>query len=498
MKKPRVLIAGLFHETHTFLPRTTTLAACEINRDEEIMAIEGDSSPLGGAMESARAMGWNVIPAIDIRAMPSAICVDEIVELWWQSVANALQTPLDGVFFVLHGAMVSVSLPDVEGELLRRVREIVGPDIPIGGVTDLHANFSAAMAQNSNCLVTYRCNPHTDARETAQRAALLLDFLMRNDERARTYFRAMPILWPPTGTGTADVPMRELEELAREIEGKDAQILALNIHAGYAFADVYDAGVSFSVVSVGDEKRAKKALDKLEKCALANREKGNVIEPSFESLLPQIRQLLRASAGGPIALAEPSDNIGGGAGGDGTGLLREFLRHQIGNSAIVINDANAVCQLQKWEIGARRAIEIGTSGFEGAGPLELELELLSRSDGQFTLEDANSHLAAMLGSHIEMGPCATLRHILPDGNAIHVLLTSRKTPPFDLGQLRSQGIIPEQLSVIGVKAAVAHRRAYEPIASALFSVATPGACASDLMTLPFQRVRRPIFPLDEL
>lgn len=299
MKKPRVLIAGLVHESHSFLPGTTTLADCEVHQGDAMAALEGDSSPLGGALESARQMGWKVVSSIDVRAMPSAICDDEVVEFWWKRVEADLQAPLDAVFLVLHGAMVSASMPDVEGEILRRVREKVGPDIPIVGVTDLHANFSAQMAQNSDCLVTYRCNPHTDAREASQRAALLLDLLMHGDARARHSFRAIPVMWPPTGTGTADEPMRELEVMAREIEEADSQILAVNIHAGYSFADIKDAGVSFSVVSVGDEKRAQEALDTLEKYALANREKGNVIEPSFESLLPEIRRILGKSPGKP-------------------------------------------------------------------------------------------------------------------------------------------------------------------------------------------------------
>ena len=499
MKYPRVLIAGLFHETHTFLPDETTLADCEIRQGDAMLALEGDASPLGGALEVAREMRWNVVPALDIRAMPSAICSDEIVEFWWQNVESALQTELDAVFLVLHGAMVSRSLDDVEGEILRRIREIVGPQTLIGGVTDLHANFSAQMAHNSDCLVTYRCNPHTDARESAQRGALLLDFLIHGDERARTFFRSVPILWPPTGTGTADEPMRALAALARQIERDNGEILAVNIHAGYSFADVHDAGVSFSVVSVGDEKSAHKALNKLDKLARKVYQIGNVIEPSFESLLPQLRALLaQADGSGPIVLAEPSDNIGGGAGGDGTGLLREFLLHQIGGSVVVINDADAVCRLQQWQIGWRRQLAVGASDYAGAGPLELQVELVSRSDGRFRLEDANSHLASIFGLQIEMGPCATLRHVLPDNMAIHILLTSRKTPPFDLGQLRSQGLEPETLAVIGVKAAVAHRRAYAPLARVLFSVATPGACSSDLKTLPFKRVRRPIFPLEPL
>ena len=99
----------------------------------------------------------------------------------------------------------------------------------------------------------------------------------------------------------------------------------------------------------------------------------------------------------------------------------------------------------------------------------------------------------MCGSHIEMGPCSVVRH-----KGVWILLTSRKTPPFDLGQWRSQGIVPETLSVIAIKAAVAHRRVYDPIAGAHFTVETSGPCSSNLKGFPFRNVKRPVFPLDEI
>jgi microcystin degradation protein MlrC len=120
----------------------------------------------------------------------------------------------------------------------------------------------------------------------------------------------------------------------------------------------------------------------------------------------------------------------------------------------------------------------------------LEVELVSVSDGKFDLEDPNSHLASMYGIHIDMGRCAVVR-----SGEVSILLTSRKTPPFDLGQLRSQGIVPEDCSVIGVKAAVAHRRAYDPITGATYTVGTAGPCSSDVITFPWQKVRKPIYPL---
>jgi microcystin degradation protein MlrC len=159
---------------------------------------------------------------------------------------------------------------------------------------------------------------------------------------------------------------------------------------------------------------------------------------------------------------------------------------------VVINDPQAVAALSAIQPGQRMTLAIGgKAGRLGGEPLTLGVVLESTSNGRFELEDRHSHLASMCGVHINMGPCAVVRHA-----GIRILLTSRKTPPFDLGQLRSQGIVPEEQRVIGVKAAVAHRRAYDKIAKASYTVDTPGPCSSNLKLLPFQRIRRPIYPLD--
>jgi microcystin degradation protein MlrC len=175
-------------------------------------------------------------------------------------------------------------------------------------------------------------------------------------------------------------------------------------------------------------------------------------------------------------------------------LLRAFIERNIADSVVVINDAEAVLQLRTLDAGDRATVAIGGRGSQMAeGPVTLEVELVSTSDGQFTLEDRHSHLASMNGIQIDMGPCAVVRHA-----GVTILLTSRKTPPFDLGQLRSQGIEPKDCSVIGVKAAVAHRQGYDPITKATHTVDTPGPCSSDARTFPFKTIRRPVFPLDEI
>jgi microcystin degradation protein MlrC len=373
---------------------------------------------------------------------------------------------------------------------LARLRAL--PDIatlPIFGVFDLHASMTGRMARHANCLVAYRENPHVDARLAAARAARLLARSLASGRLPRMAHLSVPILWPPTGTGTAGPPMAELEAMAREAEATDDDLWVVNVVGGFAFADVCDAGVSFSAATTGPPGQPPDALSRLAARAIALRELGLVIERSIDETLSQILPVRR----GPVLLVEPADNIGGGAPGDGTAILRALLKHHADNAAVIINDPSAVRKLAEVPPGGSAVLPIGGKGWPlDAGPVDLALTLVARSDGRFTLEDRNSHLAAMQGIKIDMGPCAVVR---VDG--VTVLLTSRKTPPFDLGQLRSQGIEPTSLSIIGVKAAVAHRRAYDPIAAASYCVSTPGPCASDLRGLPYRRVRRPIFPLDD-
>jgi microcystin degradation protein MlrC len=287
--------------------------------------------------------------------------------------------------------------------------------------------------------------------------------------------------------------MRTLEATAREIERSHPEIAAVNVFAGFSFADTRHTGVSFSAVTFGDPQIAAGELRRLSKWALDHREEGNIVDPPLADVLPAIQRHV-AAAETPVLIVEPADNIGGGAPGDATTVLRALIENRIENSAVIINDPLAVSHVSNWSIGDRGTISIGGKGSRLTdGPLELDVELLNRSDGRFDLEDRNSHLASMAGVHIDMGPCAVVRH-----KAVRILLTSRKTPPFDLGQWRSQGIEPETLSVIGVKAAVAHRRAYDKIARHSYTVAMPGPCSSDLRTFPWQLIRRPVFPLDEI
>lgn len=489
----RILIAGIFHETHTFLEGTTGLADFARRRGDELLACKGDASPLGGVLEFADEAGWEMIPLVDYRATPGAIVEDGVIEQFWREFkersADALREGVDAIYLVLHGAMVSQSLDDVEGELLERIRRLPGAEtIPIFGVFDLHANFTQRMADHANCLVAYRENPHADAREAALIAARLLQRCLGTGQVPRMFWHHPPLMWPPTGTGTASGPMRQLENRARALEKADESLWSVSVVAGFSFADTPETGVSFVVATTGSERDADEALRDLGDLAMREREAGNVLEPPVADVIKTINP----PPPGLTVLVEPSDNIGGGAPGDGTGVLRALIDHKIPNAAICINDPDAVAALGRVKRGESIVLPIGGKGSRlDPGPLSIEVRLISLNSGRFELEDKNSHLASMCGDTFDMGPCAVVEH---DG--LTILLTSNKTPPFDLGQWRSQGIEPSKFSVIVVKAAVAHRRAYDRIATRMIWVDTPGPCSSNLRSLPFRKICRPIFPLD--
>lgn len=489
---PRILLAGLFHETHSFVDDITGLDEFSILEGPALIGRRGDGSTIDGFLEVAEAQGWEVVAASDYNALPSGTVDHNVLEAFWSDVQPVLRNALDtgglaGIWLNLHGAMVTTNCLDPEGELLARIRAEPGAEaLPIFGVFDLHATFTQKMARLANGLVGYRENPHTDAREAAVRSAQLLARAL-SDGLPRMQARNIPVMWAPPGTGTADRPMRDLELLARRIEAENPGIWAVSVVGGYSFSDVPDAGVAFSAIATAPATQVETALDRLESLAMDLKGLGIVPEWDLDAALEEIG----TREGGPYIVVEPADNIGGGAPGDDTAVLRGFLRHGITNAAVAIADAGAVTALAGAVPGETRHISLGGKGSRlGAGPLEAEVTFVSRSDGKFDLEDRNSHLAAMQGVHYDMGPSAV---VTLDG--VTILINSRKTPPFDLAQFRSQGIVPETLFAIGVKAAVAHRRAYNPIAAGSYTVKTAGPCTSAIETLPYRNLRHPVFPI---
>ena len=499
--RKKVAIAGIFHETHTFVETQTERSDFHWLEGDEMLSARGSGSPLDGVLELAEESNWDIAPIIDIKANPSGMVVDEVVHAFWDVLISDLKrltsSGIDGIYLVLHGAMVSESYDDVEGETLKRIRAGTGATLPICGVFDLHANFTASMAEHSNGLIAYCKNPHTDAKAAARKGAAWLDQLMRDNIVSKTYFQQTAIVWPPEGTATSNEPMHGLESRARAYEGQHEAVSAVNVIAGFSFADTADTGVSFSVISSGDQNVAQNVADAilkdLSEYARSNQQLGTPgkLLP-LDSILDKVE--LNSGDNGPILLIEPSDNIGGGAPGDGTEIFRFFMARKLTNTAVIINDPESVEALATVSVGDKCTLAIGGKKNPcDQGPVNTEVTLLKKTDGHFELEDIHSHLASMLGKEITMGPSALL-----DCDGIFILLTSNATPPFDLGQWKHMEIDPAKLRAIGIKAAIGHKQAYDPIAKASYTVDTPGVCSSDLKSLPFKKIRRPVYPLDEV
>lgn len=493
-RKHRILVGRLFHESHTFLTGLSGVEEFEIRLGGGVLQAEGDHSPLDGILATGRSLGWEIVPCADVCGMPGATARDEVMEVFLNAVRKALADgpAIDGVCLAMHGAMVTESCDDVEGAVIRELRSLVGDRVPVFGVLDLHGNIGPSLGGMNLGFFAYRENPHNDARESAVRSARALDRALCGGVSCATMVRQVPVLWAPIATGTHEAPMAELERLARELEQQHPELWGLNVFAGYAYADTPNTGVCFTAVHLaGAEAVAVHALDRLESRCLALKDRALVAFASDVEILEGLRKAEAGEAPPTVILVESADNIGGGAPGDGTGALRFVLKHGIRGALLAINDPEAVARCRP---GASIALALGGKRSPmDEGPVQLDLACRSLHDGVFELEDKRSHLASMHGARFDMGPSAVCEH---DG--VTLLLTTRKTPPMDLGQFRSVGIEPSEHRLIAVKAAVAYRDAYASIPHRAFHFDTPGPCASRLDHFPYRKLRQSMSPLQNI
>ena len=359
----KILLAGIFHETHSFTDDRTTIAQFTIHRGQALLDRIGDGSQVDGFLATAKRLGWEVVPTATYLCGASGMVEHAVFEAFWDEtepvLVQAIADGLDGIFLSLHGAMVTTELEDPDGELLTRIRAIPGAEtLPIFGVYDLHATLTEKMGQLSDGLVCYRECPHDDTYDSAVRAAELLARCLKTGVRPRQHVLVTPIVWPPTGTGTRDGPMHALEAAARRIEREVPGVLAVNVVGGYSFADVRDAGVAFGIITEGDDEAAKAALKELADIAWEMRQGGIPQEYDLDDVLKGFVP----SAKGPMLLVEPADNIGGGGPGDCTDVMRALLKHDVPGAGVVIADAAAVAALKDLPVGGRATLAIGGKG----------------------------------------------------------------------------------------------------------------------------------------
>ena len=491
-----IFLSGVYHETHTFLSQPTTLNNFTIHLDEGIVKKNtNNGSPTDGFIEFASEKNWNIIPGIQMAAIPSGT-VNEEAEIFFDTKffekLEQHHQNIDAIFLILHGAMVSKNHDDFEGDLLEKINHFLKQKniiIPVVAVLDLHANVSDKMINNSTCVYAYRKNPHSDSRDAAIRAASILNDLFEDPNVNQINYQTKYIL-PPTGVGTANDPMKSILQEAKKIEQNDTNILCINVMAGYSYADIADCGFSLNCCTKGDIKVAKNYLASLASILESKINFAYPKENTLEEALVKIKSLPTLSK--PILLIEPADNIGGGTPGDATDLLSRLLQTEHDGIVAIINDPDAVKECHQSNVEDEIELNIGAKfdGFHGV-PIFLKATIEKLSDGKFILKNKQSHLASMMGMNINMGLSAVLKN-----EQLTLLLTSIKTPPMDLGQLISQDINPEDAKFIVIKAAVSHKDAYDPIASHSFYIDSQGLCTSNLKRLPFKKIGDKIIALD--
>jgi microcystin degradation protein MlrC len=492
----KIVIAQMKHETNTFSPVPTPLerfgrgggpppegrAAYE--------AYKRTGSAIGAFIDLAEAAGATIEIPIAASAAPSAPCEDAVFEYIAGRICGAVAAGCDAVLLDLHGAMVTRSLEDGEGELLRRVRALA-PKVPIGVALDMHTNLYPQMADNATVLAGYQTYPHVDMYETGMRAGRPVFAMLQGRGRPAMAWGNRPMLPHVMRQGSDDSPNRELQARCREMEAQGA--LAATVFVGFPHADIHNAGLSAVVVTDGDPDLARRWCDELLDAAWREREAFVYqIEP-LEHSLARARELRDSAPGsGPIVLLDHYDNCASGGTMDTMTVLAGILKAELSNvAAFAVCDPWAVQQMISAGVGAQVRLPLGgkldmpSIGRKGE-PLEVAGRVRLICDGMY--RNRGPMARGELG---DMGPTAVL-----DTGRVEIAVISRHVEPYDIGSFKALGIDPAEKSFLMLKSRVHWRAGLRKYARAVVECAGTGVCTSDYSSLRFERVRRPIFPLD--
>ncbi|MGG1550171.1 M81 family metallopeptidase [Paenibacillus ferrarius] len=482
----KIAVIGLFHETNTFAPGLTELEAFRAEwvtgNEDFLRRYCGTRTSMGGAIDAIDGENLEFACGIYTGATPSGMVAAEAAERLIAAVVGSVDTTADGVFVILHGAMAAVGFPDVEGELLRRVRERIGAEKPIAATLDLHANISPDMARFANILVGFDTYPHIDAYERAVEAVRLLGQTMEG-HITPTLALAKPgmLIVPQKMLTQEEGPMKALMDRAFAME-LEPKVLNVTVSGGFPYSDVPEAGVAFVVTTDRDPALAKSYAEELKQIAWAYRERFSHADVPVEAAVAQAMEI----AEGPVILVEGSDNVGGGAPADATHTL-VHLTHPPKKTLIVIRDEEAAAAAHILGVGAVFDGNIGGKSDRLHGePVRIQGIVRTLFDGKYT------HTGPyMTGQRADMGKTAVI-----EAGLLTIVVTEKRTPPWDPGHILSVGLRADDYHVIVVKSAVAWKTAFGSIAKAVVSVDTPGCCSANLSHFQYQHLHRPIFPLD--
>lgn len=487
----RLAVLGLSHEANTFATvpvDTAYLDAAGVLRGQEIVARHtgGTTTVAGYLAAAARHADVELVPLVMTTLVPAGpITVTALHPLADEMVAAlAANGPFDGVLAALHGAAVAEDVLDVDGWLLGRFRETVGPDVPIGVSLDLHANVSAAMCAHSDVLNTYRTNPHVDAREVAAEVAELVIRTARGEIRPTQAFEPVPAAINILCQNTGEPPMRDVLADARATMAEPG-VLSVTVAEGYPYADVPEMGMAVVVVTDDDPDAAARHAKALAAKVWARR-------ADFDTDAPDAVEAVRLAAEaprGPVLLLDVGDNIGGGSPGDSVVLLNAAREAGLADLLTIVYDPVSATRADAAGIGVRVALEIGARIDPATGPpVAATATVLALHDG---VHEATEPVHAGMSS-FDGGRTAAVR--LDSGQT--VILTSKVVPPFSTATLATVGLAPGDFAAIVAKGVHSPLAGYLPHVSDVIRVDTPGVTSADPRRFAHRHRRRPMFPFE--
>lgn len=491
----RLLLAMFKHETNTFSPVPTPFerffrkGGGAVAGEAAIATYRGTGGALGAYIDVAEQLGAQIVLPVAADAFPSGPVDDDAYRRITGLILDAVaQGGYDGILLDLHGAMVTQSLDDGEGTLLKRLREI-DPHTPVGVTLDMHANLYDDIVKHATVITGYHTYPHVDMYEAGERAARVIARTIAGEIRPVMAWGNKPMLPHVMRQGTHAEPNQSLQARCMRYEARDA--LAASLFVGFPNADIANAGLSVVVCTDGDAAKAGEMRDALLDEAWRAREQFLY---AGEPLAQSVARARASHATGPVVLLDHCDNTASGGTMDTTEVLAEVLRQDLENAVFfAICDPLAVQQAMAAGIGNELTLELGgklpmPALAESSRPLEVTARVKLIFDGMY-----RNRGPMYRGALNHSGPTVVL-----DTGKVEIVVVSAHQEPFDLNCLSSVGIDPTQKRYIVLKSRVHWRAGFGDLAREVIECAGVGVCTSDYGKLEFKKVRRPIYPLDAI
>ena len=480
----RLFAATLATETNTFSPLPTSLSAyqeCVFLRPGEHPedAPQMCTAPLWVARRRAHRDGFTLIEGSCFAASPAGVTNRNDYEFMRDEILGQLRDalPVDGVLLGLHGAMVAHGYDDVEGDIIERVRAMVGPDVVIGVELDPHCHLTVKRVQNADIIVLYKEFPHTDVVDRAEDVLDLVLATLRGKVRpVMSMYDCQQVQSYPTTLPL----MRAFVDKIIAMEGKDG-ILSISVGHCFPYADVPEMTGRILVVADGNKGKADALAKTIGEEFVSMR--GRTL-PEYYEVEAGITTAL-AHNGAPVVMADPADNAGGGAPSDNTTILRRMIERSVEDAAAgPIWDPIAVRICMDAGVGATIPLRFGGKIAPTSGqPIDaiVTVTAVARDCWQ-SFGPAQSPL----------GDCAAIRV-----GGIDVVLITSRTQALGLELFTNLGIDPRAKKLVLVKSTNHFMAAFGPIAHRVMYIDSDGPIPRDYRKVPYTRVNRPIWPLDK-